>query len=334
MANQTRRTFLKSSLMAGGSATCLRGAYLPGSLHQKKSINSRVVTAHDPEIRDQSGKPISARVHNLMDLAIQAYFDADTPSHAWSSLVNPNQTVGIKVNCLAGLGMSTSVDIVDNVCERLQEAGIRKNQIIVWDRLSRDLERAAFKIRESQNSIRCYGNDHLGFEPELQVYGSVGSLLSRTFVRECDVVLNITLLKDHGITGFTGALKNLFGAIHNPNKYHLNNGDPYIADVWMLPSVRKKVRINICEAIEAQYHGGPSFMPQWTWPYNRILVSSDPVAMDWIGWKAIEEKRKENDLPSLKDEEREPAYILTAADEEHNLGTTNEDRILREEIQA
>src|SRR5208283_4390145 len=81
----------------------------------------------------------------------------------------------------------------------------------------------------------------------------------------------------------TMELKNLFGAIHNPNKYHLNVGDPYVADVNMLPPIRQKVRLHICDATTAQYEGGPSYMPQWTWPCNSLLVSRDPVALDFVG---------------------------------------------------
>jgi len=228
--------------------------------------------------------------------------------------------------------MSSSVDITDIICERLQEVGVKKNRIIIWDRMNRDLERAGFRIEQNPNRIRCYGNDYAGFESILSVHGSVASLLSRILTRQCNVIINLSLLKDHGITGYTGALKNLFGAIHNPNKYHLNTGDPYIPDLWMLPSVRQKIRINICEAIDGQYHGGPSYMPHWTWPFNGILVSEDPVALDRVGWRIIEQARKENGLPPLTEEGRKPTYIRTAADRDHGLGRADLNRIREIEL--
>jgi len=93
--------------------------------------------------------------------------------------------------------------------------------------------------------------------------------------------------------GVTMALKNLFGAIHNPNKYHITAGDPYVADVNMLPPIRQKVRLTICDAIAPQYEGGPSYMPQWSWPFNGVIASRDPVALDYTGWQIIERKRAE-----------------------------------------
>jgi len=140
------------------------------------------------------------------------------------------------------------------------------------------------------------------------------------------------VLKDHGIVGVTLALKNLFGAIHNPNKYHLNVGDPYVADVYMLPPIRQKVRLAICDATTAQFEGGPSYMPQWSWPFNGLLVARDPVALDYTGWRIIEQKRAEKGMRPLKAEGRAPAYIATAADSAHRLGTNDPGRIERVEV--
>jgi uncharacterized protein (DUF362 family) len=128
------------------------------------------------------------------------------------------------------------------------------------------------------------------------------------------------------------ALKNLFGAIHNPNKYHLSAGDPYVADVNMLPPIRQKVRLTICDAIAPQYEGGPSYMPQWSWPFNGLIVSRDPVALDYTGWRIIEQKRAEKGIESLRDAKREPAYIARAADAQHKLGTNDPNLIEKVEI--
>jgi uncharacterized protein (DUF362 family) len=133
--------------------------------------------------------------------------------------------------------------------------------------------------------------------------------------------------KDHGIAGVTVSLKNMFGAIHNPNKYHLNVGDPYIADVNMLPHIREKTRLILCDATTIQYEGGPSYLPHWTWQYNGLVVGGDPVAVDHTGWGIIEKKRAAEGMPSLAELGREPTYIATAADDQHALGTNDSRRI-------
>jgi uncharacterized protein (DUF362 family) len=308
--------------------TCLGAAWL-GPPEGK----SRVVIARDPSLRAAGAAPDSRRVLNLLDRSIQAFFDRDSSVEAWKRVVRPGEVVGIKVNCLAGRGTaSTSVHLVEAICERLQQAGVSRKQIVIWDRLASDLESAGFRTGSRFEHIRCIGNDEAGYEDELSMSGNVGSLVSRTLTRTCDVVINVPVLKDHGIAGVTMALKNLFGAIHNPNKYHGNVGDPYVADVFMLPPIRQKVRLTVCDAITAQYDGGPSYMPQWSWPFDGLLVAADPVALDYTGWQLIEAKRAEKRLPSLRALKREPAWIATAADARHRLGTNDPKRIERVEV--
>jgi len=310
-----RREFLATSALAGTR------------LVSAESARSRVVFATDNGIRAASRQLDSARLVALLDRSLQAFHRTQTTLEAWKKVAKPGETIGLKVNCLAGRGLSTSVALAEAVADRLQAAGIRAGDIIIWDRDSEDLESAGFRIAEAMTRVRCLGNDRTGFEEELAAFGTAGSLVCKTLTRLCDGVINLPILKDHGIAGVTVALKNLFGAVHNPNKYHSNVGDPHIADVYMLPPIRSKVRLHICDATTAQYEGGPPFMPQWAWPCNSLLVATDPVALDYVAWQLIEKKRAENRLKSLAQVGRNPSYILTAADPNHRIGVADPARI-------
>jgi len=318
-----RREFLRTcaagAMLAGG--TCGFPAFL--SAREKTTV----VIPRDPLLRGAGSSLDSGRLLKMLDGAVQMLYATDSPLEAWKKVARPGEVVGLKVNGLAGRGISTSVLLVQLLCARLQDAGIPQRDIIIWDRLNADLESAGFRIATRPDRIRCFGNDMLGYEEELATYGSVGSCLAKTLTRVCDAVINLPVLKDHGIAGVTMALKNLFGAIHNPNKYHLNVGDPYVADVNMLPPIRQKVRLHICDATTAQYEGGPSYMPQWTWPYNALLMSRDPVALDYVGWQILEQKRAEKGMKSLRALGRSPDYIATAADPKHRLGTNDPNQI-------
>jgi uncharacterized protein (DUF362 family) len=299
---------------------CLTGAFVARAAGPEKS---KVVIARDPSLRAAGGTPDSGRVLNLLDRALQAFTDSDSPIAAWKKVVRPGEVIGLKVNCLSGRGAATNPVLVEAICERLQQAGIPQKDIVIWDRLNSDLESAGYRVASRKDRIRCIGNDAAGYDTELAVYGSAGSLLANTLARTCDAVINLPVLKDHGIVGVTLALKNLFGAIHNPNKYHMNAGDPYVADVNMFQPIRQKVRLAICDALTAQYEGGPSYMPQWSWPYNGLMVARDPVALDYTGWQILERKRAEQGMKSLRELRREPLYIATAADSRHRLGTND-----------
>jgi len=328
----TRRAFLKQGFMLGSTLAALkpgdgRALALPSAAEPGRS---RVVIARDEKIRSAGTGFDSARLSQLLDRALQASFDCDSPLEAWRKVVRPGEVVGLKVNCLGGRGNATHPELVEAITERLRQAGI--TEIVIWERQNSDLEHARFKVAEHGSGLRCFGNDVMGFEDDLATFGKAGSLLCRTLTRVCDAVINLPVLKDHGIAGVTMALKSMFGAIHNPNKYHINAGDPYVADVYAFAPIRQKVRLHICDGLNAQYDGGPSFMPQWMWPFNGLLVSRDPVALDYTGWKIIEKKRAEVGMKPLRELKREPAYISTAADAEHRLGTCEPKRIERVEI--
>jgi uncharacterized protein (DUF362 family) len=292
---------------------------------------SRVVIARDAMLRAPGTTVDSRRMLSLLDRAMQALFDRNNPVETWNKLVRPGETVGLKVNALGGRGFCSN-PLVEAICERLQEAGIKANDIVVWDRDSDELEHAGFHVSTSGNRVQCFGTDRVDYEPELVTHGSVGSRLSKILTQRCNVLINVPVLKDHDGAGVTIALKNMYGVIHNPNKYHPNGCNPYIADLNMLPEIRTKIRLTICDATTASYEGGPGYKPEYTWKNNSLIVSQDPVALDYTGWQIIERKRAEKGLKTLEGDGRAPHYIATAADAQHRLGTNDPRRITVVEV--
>jgi len=327
----SRRSFLKDCLTGaailrvGGKATLLaEQAPVAGK--------SPVVIARDALLHSSAGTVDSGKILRLLDRSMQALFGRDNAIEPWQKLVHPGEKVGLKVNALGGRGLSTNLRLVEAICERLQGAGIRANDIVVWDRDSDELERVGFHISTAGNGVQCFGTDRVGYEEDLVTYGNVGSRLSRILTQRCDLLINVPVLKDHDGAGITAALKNMYGVIHNPNKYHPNGCNPYVADVNMLPEIKSKMRLTICDATTASYEGGPGYKPQYAWKENALIVSQDPVALDYTGWQIIERKRAERGLKTLEAEGRAPHYIATAADAEHRLGTSDPKKIATVEV--
>jgi uncharacterized protein (DUF362 family) len=100
-----------------------------------------------------------------------------------------------------------------------------------------------------------------------------------------------------------------------------------VADLNMLPEIRSRMKLVICDATTAMYEGGPGFKPEHSWKLNGLLVAQDAVALDFTGWQMIERKRAEMGLKTLEAEQRAPRYIATAADSEHRLGHCDAARI-------
>lgn len=324
----SRRNFLKTCLTGtavlatGSTAELLDAAEQPPVLPK-----SRVVLTHDAMLRGAGTSVDSRRILSLLDRAMQSLFELDHPAEPWKKLIHPGGKVGIKVNALGGRGLSSNLELVDAICERLQEAGIKADDIIVWDRDTEELERVGFRLSTGSNRIQCFGTDRVGYEEELVTAGTVGSRLSKILTQRCDLLINVPVLKDHDGAGITAALKNMYGVIHNPNKYHPNGCNPYVADVNMLPAIRTRMRLTVCDATTACYEGGPGYKPQYSWKNNGLIVSQDPVALDHTAWQIIDRKRAEKGLKTLKADGREPHYIATAADAQHRLGTNDPQRI-------
>lgn len=335
MRSTGRRDFLKKCFTGAAvlGASGRMGLLAAAEQQQGAALaKSRVVIAHDAMLRGVSTTVDSHRMLSLLDRAMQVLFDRDNPLDPWKKLVRPGATVGVKVNALGGRGLSSNLQLVEAICERLQEAGIKGSDIVVWDRDSDELERVGFHVATGGNRVQCFGTDRVDYEQELVTHGSVGSRLSKILTQRCNVLINVPVLKDHDSAGVTMALKNMYGVIHNPNKYHPNGCNPYIADLNMLPEIRSKMRLTICDATTACFEGGPGYKPEYSWKNNALIVSQDPVALDYTGWQIIEHKRTEKGLKTLDADGRAPRYIATAADAEHRLGTNDPKRIAVVEV--
>ncbi|RPI03142.1 MAG: DUF362 domain-containing protein [Calditrichaeota bacterium] len=325
-----RRRFIQSSLLWGSGAAAglpTKAISLSTIPSNRRPDHSRVVTVQVVSGEAKEVKFDTDRIGRMVDAAVEALFEMSAPK-VWQTLFRRDDFVGLKVNCLAGKYLSTHQILTTAITERLCTAGIAAERIIIWDRRSQDLERSGYKLNFSDKGIKCYGNEYGGFNENVFEFGMAASQISKILSR-CTAVINLPILKDHGIVGLSGALKNFFGAINNPNKYHLSHGDPYVADVNMAADIRHKTRLTLCDALVAQYEGGPPFMSEFSWTMNSLVAAVDMVAMDRVLWDIIDQKRLQEQLPTLQAAGREPHYILTAADDVHRLGVASLEKIER-----
>src|ERR1035441_1038872 len=111
MRSASRRDFLKE---------CLSGAVLGASGTMRllaparptpATTTSKVVIAHDDQLRDAGSAVDSHRVLGLLDRAMQSLCDRDQPIEAWKTLVHPGDRVGLKVNALGGRGLASNLQL-------------------------------------------------------------------------------------------------------------------------------------------------------------------------------------------------------------------------------
>ena len=327
------KTSRRHFLVQLGGAAVLSKPWIRAALGEPDGLAARVVIGRDEALtRGDVGEHANV-LGKLLDASMQRLTEAASAPAAWRSLFKPGDRVGIKVNTL---GRSTHPAVVDAIVGGLLSADVPPQNIIIWDRFDVELADAGFTLNKSKTGVRCYGTDGdrhdrgSGYEKEVESSGRIGSCFSRIISQQVDALISVPVLKDHSLAGVSLGMKNFFGAIHNPNKYHGDNCDPYIVDVVSHRYVRPKWRLTVCDAIVAQCHAGPGVHPGFAWPYGGLLVSTDFVALDAVGADLVETERRARGLNSLAGEKRPAKHIATAAG--RGLGVADLERIERVEV--
>jgi len=327
----TRRRFL-GGLAAGAAALPLASCEAAAPARPRRA---RVVVVRHPDLAAENG-PDPARVAELLGEAAIALAEGEPggaprprrSADAWARWFDPDDRLAVKVNCL---GLATRPTVAEGLVRAVASVGLAPDRAVLWDRTTRELRAAGYRVRLSGAGPRCYGTDALGRRPgggySTEVYssGATGSLVSRIVTERATALVSAAVLKDHNLAGLTAVMKNFYGAIHNPNKYHDNNCSPFIADVFAQQPIRSRFRLALCDATRPQFQGGPAPRPRWQWPYGGLILSADPVAADRIALEILERKRAAERLPSLEDDGRPVRYL--AAAQERGLGVADLDRI-------
>jgi len=329
--DRVRRRLLEGLLAAATMAVtgCAKGAASasPGdsSKRPKNSTKSIVARAKRDDVKNvKTGALDTAKLESMLGAAIVRATGESTPLGSFQRLFRASDVVGIKVGTLAGPGLSPHPELVQQLVRWLIAAGVRDGNIVIWDRLDNELERAGYKLNRKGSGPRCLGtNQDYDWTPV--EWGAGGSCFASILVNELTALINVAVLKDHDLAGISAGLKNWYGVIHNPNKYHDSGCDPYVAHLAAYPMIKDKLRLTVIDGLVAQCHGGPARSPRWAWPLNSVMVSTDPVALDSVAWKMIEDQRQKIGLKSLLAEEREPKWIASAA--KAGLGENRIDRI-------
>jgi uncharacterized protein (DUF362 family) len=287
----------------------------------------RVVRVKCGRLFTSSGDADPARLRKMFETGIRLLFSGDDPREGKRRLWSPRDRVGIKINAIGGKKLSTRPDIAIPLAEWLAGKDVPIGNFVIWDRTNRELRQAGYRLSTSNGSLKIFGTDAAGagYGREIVSHRDVGSLYSTIQEDLITASVSLAVLKDHGVAGVTAGMKNYFGAIHNPNKYHDNRCDPFVADVFDAAPIRAKHRLTVLDATTVQYHRGPSFHPQWAERASTFFFGLDPVAVDSAGWRFIEDLRAKKGLPSLTEERREPLYLASA--EKIGLGVSDPDRI-------
>jgi uncharacterized protein (DUF362 family) len=281
---------------------------------------SIVYAAKDPAaVKEYRTNPVVVRgMVNRLVLAVTGQHDL---AHAWGSLVSPDDKIGIKISAAGGELFTTHRDIVNAVVDGLVAAGHARNSIIVWDRSLGGIKEAGYRPDAEGYQIKSIAPRD-GYDPKAMFTAPLGGKLiwgdlefrtdrgtvpllsdqdttsddshfARILSSEVTKIINIPVMSDSATCGIAGCLYNMtLPNIDNWRRFSSSRwGNTAIAEIYRMPIVGQKVVLNIMDGLVAQYAGAPRPEPNFAVHHATILASKDPVAIDALTVRQLEEWR-------------------------------------------
>jgi uncharacterized protein (DUF362 family) len=286
--------------------------------------------------------PLPAAAKSMLPRAMAELTGKSDLGEAFAMFVHKDDKVAIKPNGLGasrGATMGSNKELIVEIVRGVMAAGVPASNITIFDQFvtflkgTRVCDGTLQPAPEFPSGISTVVHRNRG-----AVMGSIRvSGVPTKFVRpftEATAVINVPLIKDHSLCGYTGALKNItHGCTTNPQSFHAHQCSPQIAELYAQEVVKTRVVLHVLDGYKAMYDGGPKDRkPKCRVPHHAIYVSTDPVALDVLGWQVVDQLRRDNKLSSLADAGREPTYIRVAA--ELGLGIDDQSKIDVREVRV
>jgi hypothetical protein len=242
-------------------------------------------------------------------------------ARAWGSLVSPDDKIGIKISAAGGELFTTHRDIVNAIVDGLVAAGHARDSIIVWDRSLDGIKEAGYRVNKEGYQLKSIPPRD-GYDPKAVFTAPLGGKLiwgdlefrsdrgkipllsdqeissddshfARILSSEVTRIINVPVMSDSASCGVAGCLYNMtIPNIDNWRRFTQSRwGHAAIPEIYRTPMVGPKVVLNIMDGLVAQYAGGPQSQPNFAIHHATIMASKDPVAIDALTVRQIEEWR-------------------------------------------
>lgn len=298
----------------------------------------RYVRVHSDKVVDVSTNKIDApTVESMLSAGMRKLTGASDDRDAWTRFIQPEDVVGIKVNCSGGPIINSNPELVAAIIKNLMVLGVPAHNIYIYDRFQNQLQIVNFAPHvpegvqiwgaEGKNSARGF---ILGYDPftyvEVDFFGEddTRSNLIRLVSDKFTKVINVPTMKEHRAAGVTGCLKNIaygnFSNVARSHQYTKTNTLSFIGTLASVDMLRQKTVLNVADGIRSIWHGGPFCQsPRFLFYPKEIVVGTDPVAIDHHLIEMIEAKREQEGAPSLFN--RSPDHIKPGPELDPNFNS-------------
>jgi hypothetical protein len=323
----TRRAFLGTvaagaAMAAAGPAQAVSGfAAHPPAGFVPLSIPGKVVkVSKSGTLQPNDLWPTEEAARTMLARAMAELTGLSDLGAAFAKLIHKDDKVAIKPNGIAGkhgATMASNKELVLEVVRGVMAAGVPASSIVIYEQYPSFL--AGTRVASKQGVMDA------SFPAGITAVVHENKDATMTEI-------HVGLIKDHSICGYTGCLKNItHGSTINPQAFHEHNASPQIAQLYAQDVVKSRVRLHIVDGFKLIYDEGPlDTNKKRRVPHEAVYATTDPVAMDILGWGVVEQWRKDNGLPTLKEAGREPTYIQIAG--ELGLGVADKNRIALRDV--
>ncbi len=244
---------------------------------------------HGPKV-----DPILLR--DTFDMGLRQLTDSPTAAVPRRAPLGECRQIVLKFNSVAADVVGTNEPLARVIVESLGDAGWPPEQIALVETPSY----VSADLRTRRASA--------GWGPPIPVGGRLEPLAQ--YLYEADAIISVGLLKTHQLAGMSGVMKNLSHALmRRPALYHADGCSPFVGQVIGSPAVATRLKLSVLNAIRVVAQNGPDATREDVFGYGSVLLSFDPLALDWIGRSILAEVRHEHGL----DSSIEVAYLDSAA---------------------
>lgn len=305
-SEKSRREFMKTAATAAAAVAAMplsgkKAEAAPGE--KSKVCLVRSAKAIEP------GESDAAIISKMLDEGIK-FISGGDPDKFWKATFKPQDKVSMKVNSVTERQINFGPMITMAIADRLIKAGLTAENILVWDNNTANLKKSGYKVNKDGAGVRCYGTNEVGHCDWEFTSGDMKARFSK-IIETSTAMINIPILKTHALAGVSISMKNHYGSFDNPKDYHANMCNPFIGNLNARDEIKNRQRLVVCDATRVLYAGGPQMDLNYISNFNGLIIGTDPVAVDFVGYEMIKKIRK--GLPGRAPNMLKPNHIDTAA---------------------
>ncbi len=319
----SRRLFLKRTLAMGAAALVSRSASVLGDERffggsTRPTTNALPTISRVAHVVSERVLPVRivqpVLLRDCLEHGLCAAMGERDIRDAWYRVLAPDDVILIKFNQSGAVRIGTTPAMVKELVGSLNRAGWGPDKMMLLEAGTE-----AGIIRKTRPVDHRWQGKEVAFR-------TVGKDSFLAAVEEATAIINVPFLKTHHRATMTCCLKNLsHGLIRHPARFHANGCDPAIGEIAGSQPIRGKARLNIVNALRVVFNGGPEAAEQDTHASGALLIGTDPVACDAVGYGLLNEIRSLHDLGPLVAGAQLPRQLVTAG--KLGLGTIDSGQI-------